>query len=89
MIFLIEYDRAAGKLASITPFADECRQQAAEARLTLELALNKSRVEREVVLLEAQDETALRRTHQRYFESLAGILAGSELMSAAATGPIN
>ena len=89
MIFLMEYDRAAGKLVSITPFGDESRQQAAEARLTLELALNKSRVDREVVLLEAQDETALRRTHQRYFESLAGILAGSELMSTAGASPVN
>ena len=89
MIFLIEYDRAAGKLASITPFSDENREQAAEARLTLELALNKSRVDREVVLLEAQNEAALRRTHQRYFESLAGILAGSELMSATGTSALN
>jgi len=36
----------------------------------LELELHRQGVEREIVLLEAQSEDALRRTHRRYFESL-------------------
>lgn len=80
MIFLIDYDRAAAKLISLTRFADEDRHVAEDARLTLELALNRSGVLREIVLLEAVDEAAMRRTHQRYFDSLAGILAGSKLV---------
>ncbi len=43
---------------------------AQEARLALELALNQEGVHREVVVLEALDEDALRRSHRRYFENL-------------------
>jgi hypothetical protein len=37
----------------------------------MELDLNRRGVEREVVLLQAVDEAALRRTHRRYFAKLA------------------
>jgi hypothetical protein len=77
---LIDYDRAAEKLMSLTRFAGEDRRVAEDARLTLELALNRSAVLREIVLLAAVDEVAMRCTHQRYFDSLAGILAGSKLL---------
>jgi hypothetical protein len=68
MIFLIEYDRSKGRLVDITPFAE--RSAAEKARVELELKLNRDRVRHEVVLLEATDEKALRRTHRRYFYDL-------------------
>jgi hypothetical protein len=40
----------------------------------MELDLNSQGVEREVVLLEAETEEALRRTHRRYFENLAELV---------------
>lgn len=73
MIFLIEYDRQRGNLVGLRAFPDEARDAADCARLELELALNRSRVVREVVLLEAPSESALRLTHRRYFEQAAGL----------------
>lgn len=67
MIFLIEYDRAHGVLVSKKLFPAEQRLDAQKARLELEVCLNASGVEHEVVLLEAADEDSLRRTHERYF----------------------
>jgi len=73
MLFLIEYDRAEGEVISLRAFPDEDRGVAQEARLNLELSLNRQGVEREIVLLEALSEEALRRTHRRYFEDLASL----------------
>ena len=73
MIFLIEYDRRHGHLANFTAFPDEQREAAENARLTLELELNQTGVLREIVLLEAPTESALRRTHRRYFEQAAAL----------------
>ena len=70
MLFLIEYNREKGKVIEISRFADSERPAANAARLNLELELNQRGVEHEVVLLEAADESALRRTHRRYFEDL-------------------
>lgn len=81
MIFLIEYDRAQGRLVQSRSFSNSQRGEAEDVRLNLELALNGTDTVHEVVLLEAEDEAALRRTHQRYFETLAGILASSELVA--------
>jgi hypothetical protein len=52
------------------PFDDSERQLAEDARLTLELELHRLGIEKEVVLLEAASEEALRRTHRRYFLDL-------------------
>jgi hypothetical protein len=71
MIFLIDYDRRAGKIVTIRTFDDLQRRIAQDARLELELAYNHQSVDREVVLLEAADEKAIRRTHRRYFADLA------------------
>lgn len=73
MIFLIQYDRKAGEVISISEFRDECRSEAAEARLALEIELFSSGTDGEVVVLEAESETALRKTHRRYFEKLASL----------------
>lgn len=70
MIFLIEYDRSQGRIVTFEAFQDSARQEAEDSRLQLELELNRRGTEREVVLLEAASEEALRRTHRRYFEDL-------------------
>jgi hypothetical protein len=69
MIFLIEYDRPQGRIVTLTTFTDAERVAAQDARIKTELALNRTGVDHEVVLLEAGSEEALRLTHRRYFES--------------------
>lgn len=71
MLFLIEYDRNRGSIVTFRSFEDSKREMAEDSRLEMELKLNRLEVEREVVLLEAASEQALRRTHRRYFEDLA------------------
>ena len=69
MLFLIEYNRNEGRIASIKSFKDSERTHAQDS--LLELELNLKGMQREVVLLEAASEEAVRRTHRRYFETLA------------------
>lgn len=69
MIFLIEYDRPTGNIVSRQEFPDADRADAESARLDLELDLGRKGIVREVVLLQAADEKAVRRTHRRYFET--------------------
>ena len=47
------------------------------ARLEMELDLNRRSIDREVVILEAASEDAVRRTHRRYFENLEELLKAS------------
>lgn len=68
MRFLIEYDRQRGRIVTLTAFDELDRQKTEDARLDLELTLNRRGIEHEVVVLEAVSEDALRRTHRRYFE---------------------
>jgi hypothetical protein len=74
MIFLIEYNRSQGQIVTFRNFEDAQRREAEESRLGIELDLNRNGIDHEVVLLDAQDEDALRRTHRRYFEDLRQIL---------------
>lgn len=74
MIFLIEYDRSQGRIVTFEAFEDSARREAEDSRLQLELELNRLGTEREVVLLEAASEEALRRTHRRYFEDLSELV---------------
>lgn len=74
MIFLIEYNRPQGWIVTFKRFKDSERLKAQNARLDLELDLNRRGINHEVVLLEAASEAALRRTHRRYFETLRQIL---------------
>jgi hypothetical protein len=78
MLFLAEYDRRKGRLVTFRSFVDFERQQAEDARIELEVSLNRRGVDHEVVLLEAADEAALRRTHRRYFEDLADIAKAAQ-----------
>jgi hypothetical protein len=73
MIFLIEYSRREGRIIRYETFDDQDRERAANLRLDIELELNRTRIEHEVVLLEAASEKALRRTHRRYFENASQI----------------
>ena len=73
MLFLIEYDRKQGEIVTLQTFDDADKLKAESKRLELELRLNRSGIEHEVVILEAQNDEALRRTHRRYFESLADL----------------
>ena len=72
MIFLIEYDRQARRTLLFKKFHDTERHRAQEHRLEIELDRNRQGLllQREILLLEARNEDALRRTHQRYFENL-------------------
>jgi hypothetical protein len=74
MIFLIEYARARGEIVTFKAFGDTDRQTAEDARLEMELELNRLGTEHEVVILEAATEEALRRTHRRYFENLSELV---------------
>ena len=71
MIFLIQYDRRAGKIVEKRGFGETNREKAERERLALELALRRQKIQHEVVLLEAQNEEALQRTHSRYFEDVS------------------
>jgi len=73
MLFLIEYDRARGSVVTFKSFEGSTRQFAEDTRFDLELNLNRRGINHEVVLLEAPTEEALRKTHRRYFENLAGL----------------
>jgi RNA polymerase-interacting CarD/CdnL/TRCF family regulator len=83
MIFLIQFDRTARRIVTLDRFEDSRREQAVERRLALELQVARTKLDHEVVLLEAIDEDQIRRTHRRYFEDegklqrelLAGIAA--------------
>lgn len=77
MLFLIEYARDEGRIVCFQPFAHTDSSTAEHARLELELSLNRRGIEHEVVLLEAQNEDALRRTHRRYFETLTELVTAS------------
>jgi hypothetical protein len=76
MWFLIEYDRPSGILVRLDEFREHERSLAEETRLSLEIELNKKKLTHEVVILQAKDEAALRKTHRRYFETLEELVAG-------------
>jgi hypothetical protein len=77
MLFLIEYDRSRGEIVTFRSFGDLEREAAENSRLELELELSRQGQEREVVLLEAASEDALRLTHRRYFEDLSELVKAS------------
>ena len=75
MLFLIQYDRRAGRIVRLERFTDDQRYLAAETGLGLEIELQRRGQSQEVVLLDAASEAALRKTHGRYFEDVEGLLA--------------
>lgn len=76
MLFLIEYDQERSQIVSKSAFLTEERGSAAHARSVREIELNALGISREVVLLEADDEAALRATHSRYFDTPSELILG-------------
>jgi hypothetical protein len=74
MLFLIEYDRKRGRIVTFREFDDSERRNADDTRLEMELELHRQGIEREVVILEANSEEAIRRTHRRYFEDISKLV---------------
>ena len=77
MIFLIQYNRSLGQVVALKAFSESERRVAEDTRLELEIRLNQNEIDHEVVLLEAESEDALRRTHRRYFENLTELATPS------------
>ena len=75
MLFLIQYDQRKGAVIRLDTFVDADQKLAENARLALEIGLNHDHIDHEVVLLQAEDENAIHRTHRRYFEDLAALVA--------------
>ena len=71
MLFLIDYDRQAGRIVKMDTFQDSERAHAQSARLELELDLHGKGISHEVVLLQAVDLKTIQKTHRRYFATLA------------------
>jgi hypothetical protein len=74
MLFLIEYARPEGRIVTIKEFADSEKAAADDARIALEVSLNRAGTHHEVVLLQAQSREALRQTHNRYFADLRELI---------------
>lgn len=70
MLFLIEYDRSKGVIVSLRSYMDSQRETAQHDRLELELVRHRDGIQHEIVILEAENEAAIRRTHGRYFKTL-------------------
>lgn len=77
MIFLIEYNRPEGRIVTFKVFDDSDRSRAENSRLEIELNLKRQNTDHEVILLQASNEEALRRTHRRYFETARSIAAST------------
>jgi hypothetical protein len=88
MIFLIEYNRQQGRMISLKSFDDSDKVKAQDCRLELELSLNANGLEHEVVLLEAESETAIRLTHGRYFYDLSELIARFKRFSKPRSGAV-
>ena len=71
MYFLIEYDRSTRTTCRIETYQATERDRVDAARLALEIDLHRRKVEREVVVLDAESEAALHKTHRRYFPALS------------------
>jgi len=89
MIFLIEYNRGEDRIVSLRSFHDSERGKAQDSRLELELDLNSNSVNREVVLLEAASESAIRLTHARYFYDLPELITKFKRRSKPRSGEIS
>ena len=78
MFLLIEYNRSEGRVVTLKRFSD--KEAAEDSRLALEINaleinINQQRIDNEIVILEAESEEAIRRTHRRYFEKLSNLTA--------------
>jgi CRISPR/Cas system-associated endoribonuclease Cas2 len=76
MLFLVVYDVAKARVTQFAKYHDHEYERAADRRLRTEMTGIRQKRVLEVVLLEAESEAVIHRTHARYFEDLRGILAG-------------
>lgn len=81
MIYLVKYDRVTSTTLEIRGF--ESAEQASKEKLQVELEMLKSGAKYEVVVLEAADEAALRRTHGRYFSTTGPVVVGEQYSESA------
>lgn len=72
--FLLVFDRSKGEILELVKFAGDERVVAANQR-SLREAHFQSQPEVEVVVLGAETEQDLRRTHSRYFQTIAELAA--------------
>ena len=70
MIFLIEFDRKHAQLVSMKRFPNSARLDAQDARANMEFDAGLHSTGNEIVLLEADSEDTVRKTHRRYFEKI-------------------
>jgi hypothetical protein len=75
MLFLIEYNRKQGRIVNLERFVDSDRREAQDRLLELELRFHAEVVQHEVVLLEADCEETIRKTHPHYFYDLPELIA--------------
>lgn len=75
MVFLIEYNRKKGRIVNLERFVDADRRAARDRLLELELKFHKEGVQHELVLLEADSEESIRKTHAHYFYDLPELVA--------------
>ena len=73
MFFLIEYNRQKGHRVTFEKFKNSDRTKAEKRRFEIELDLNRKKLDHEVVIFEAAEESLLQHTHQRYFQTLLTI----------------
>jgi hypothetical protein len=84
MIFLIDYDRGTGSIRLFKAFQDRDRLKAEKIRLELELL---DRIDAEIVLLEADSEETVRKTHARYFNTATELLRAEQVTIGACPSP--
>jgi hypothetical protein len=74
-IFLLVYEPATGRLLQFKLYDEASRGLAQADRLRIEKNNAQAGLTREVVVLEAVNEEALRATHGRYFKSASELAA--------------
>jgi hypothetical protein len=87
VLFLIEYDRSSATTLKLLEYQDQERAAAQTARLERELDINRANVDHEVVLLEASNLDALRKTHARYFDDIETMISRLEHTATSTVGP--
>jgi hypothetical protein len=75
VIFLVIYDRLGGDLITFEKYEDDQIAQANSDRLQAEIE-NATNGDVEIVILRSDSEEQVRRTHARYFETLAELESG-------------
>jgi|GEM_PF-1001184 len=70
MVFLLIYDRKKGLIVEKRVFQDSDVNSALDMRIQMELESRTHESNREIVILEAESEEHLHRTHARYFKGL-------------------